>query len=78
MVTINVRDARSQFKELLDKVAAGEEVAILRRGAVVARLVPPPRRMKRLPSLRSFRRSIRISGVSLRDAVLRNRAEGRF
>ena len=62
-----------------DRVAAGEEVAIMRRGKVVARLVPPAsRRAKRLPSMKSFRESIRASGTPLSRTVLQNRREERF
>lgn len=41
MQTINVRDTREKLSSLLDAVAAGEEVIILRRGKPVARLSPP-------------------------------------
>ncbi len=79
MLTISVRDARTQLRTLLDRVAAGEEVAIMLRGKVVARLVPPSsRRANRLPSLKSFRESIRVSGTPLSRTVLQNRKEERF
>jgi prevent-host-death family protein len=41
MQTINVRDTRERLSSLLDAVAAGEEIVILRRGRPVARLSPP-------------------------------------
>lgn len=39
MSTVSVRDARERISQLLDEVAAGEEVIILRRGEPAARLV---------------------------------------
>jgi prevent-host-death family protein len=39
MSTVSVRDAREKISQLLDEVAAGEEVIILRRGEPAARLV---------------------------------------
>jgi prevent-host-death family protein len=40
MTMVNVREARESLARLLDAVAAGEEVVIMRRGRPVARLVP--------------------------------------
>lgn len=40
MKTVNVRETREQLSRLLDAVAAGEEVVIIRHGRPVARLVP--------------------------------------
>ena len=78
MTIINVKDARSQLKQLLDRVAAGEEIAIQRHGKTVARLVPPSPSKKRLPSLQAFRSSIRVSGVPLSTTVIQNRKNERF
>ena len=41
MLTLTVREARQRISQLLDAVASGEEVIILRRGQPAARLVPP-------------------------------------
>jgi prevent-host-death family protein len=40
MTMVNVRETRENLSRLLDAVAAGEEVVIMRRGQPVARLVP--------------------------------------
>jgi len=77
MQTISVKNARSKLKSILDRVAAGEEVAILRRGKVIARLVPPTPPAKRLPSLKAFRASIKISGPPLSTIVREARNEER-
>jgi prevent-host-death family protein len=41
---VGVHEAKTHLSLLLDLVAAGEEVAITRRGEEVARLVPPRQR----------------------------------
>jgi len=77
MQTISVKNARSQLKSILDRVQAGEEVAILRRGKVIARLVPPSPLAMRLPSLKAFRASIKKSGPPLSTTVREARNEER-
>jgi prevent-host-death family protein len=42
--SVGVHEAKTHLSRLLDLVAAGEEVAITRRGEEVARLVPPQQR----------------------------------
>jgi prevent-host-death family protein len=61
MVEVNVRRARSQLSELLNRVEKGEEVIIKRRGKRVARMVPSHGE-NRLPSLRDFRVSLKVRG----------------
>lgn len=77
MGTVNVKETRRQLKTLLDRVEAGETIAIARHGAVVARLVPPARRPKRLPSLAALRRTIRPKGRALSRVVQHARTEER-
>ena len=66
---------RRQLKTLLDRVEAGETITITRRGAVVAKLVPPAKHPKRLPSLAALRRKIRPKGRPLSSAVQQARTE---
>ncbi|MEA1866828.1 MAG: type II toxin-antitoxin system prevent-host-death family antitoxin [Thermodesulfobacteriota bacterium] len=40
MQRVNVREAGQQISRLLDAVAAGEEIVIMRRGKPTARLLP--------------------------------------
>lgn len=77
MGTVNVKETRLQLKTLLDRVEAGETIAIARRGAVIAKLVPPEKRPKRLPSLAALRRTIRPKGRSLSRIVRQARTEDR-
>ena len=71
MLRVNVREARTQLKELLDRAEAGEEVVIVRRGREVVRLMPvtPPKR-ELLPSLAEFRQGIEVTGPPLSQVVL--------
>ena len=75
---INVKDARSRLRSLLDRVEVGDAVIILRRGKEVARLVPPEGEGKPLPSLKEFRASIRIIGEPLIHTVIQERQEERY
>jgi prevent-host-death family protein len=59
MQKISVKEARGQLSSLLDRVAAGEEFILLRRGKEVARLIPH-QSQSLLPSLKDFRDSSRI------------------
>lgn len=77
MGSVNVKETRRQLKTLLDRVEAGETIAIARRGAVIAKLVPPARRPRRLPSLSALRRSIAPKGRSLSGTVIHSRLEER-
>ena len=45
MVMIDVSEAETQLSELLDRVASGDEIVLLKAGKPLARLVPyePPR-----------------------------------
>jgi prevent-host-death family protein len=78
MRTVSVAEARSRFKALLDEVASGHPVSVVRRGREVARLVPPRRRRPRLPALDSFRASIRVTGEPVSQTVIRARREARY
>lgn len=59
---VNVREARQEFRALIDRVVAGEEVLLLRHGKPVARLLPPEPPPVRLPPLGDFRARIAVGG----------------
>ncbi len=40
--SVGVHEAKTQLSRLLERVSAGEEITITRRGEEVARLVPAP------------------------------------
>jgi len=55
--TYSVAEAKSGLSELLDRVEAGEEILITRRGRPIARVegAEPARKKLPLPSLRALR-----------------------
>lgn len=57
MITVNLAHAKAHLSELLDRVEAGEEVAITRRGKPVAHVRPavPPKKPLPLNELAAFR-----------------------
>jgi prevent-host-death family protein len=71
--------AKNRLSELINRVEAGEEIAITRRGKVVARLVPPAhedagqRARDAIASLRASRQGVSLGRLRSRDLI----AEGR-
>ena len=53
-------------------------MVIRRRGKEVARLLPPPNKERRLPSLKDFRASIRIKGKPMSAVLRQGRDEDRY
>ena len=78
MRKVSVKEARENLRELIEQVAAGEEVILLRRGKEVARLVPPQRSRRKLPSLESLRASIHPKGKALSKEVISAREKERY
>ena len=60
MVTVNLAQAKARLSALLDKVEAGKEVVITRRGKAVAHLsaVVRPRKLLPLQDLAGFREAM--------------------
>jgi prevent-host-death family protein len=77
MIEINIREARQNLKSILDRVVAGEEVRILRRGKEIARVVPPPAQGRKAPAMKAFRQSIQIKGKPMSQEVVAARREER-
>lgn len=77
MGSVNVKETRRLLKSLLDRAEGGETITIARRGEVVAKLVPPSRHPRRLPSLSQLRQSIRRKGRSLSRVVIDSRLDER-
>ncbi len=79
---IGIYDARSRLSELVERVEAGEEVILTRRGQPVARLVRAETQernkaradaVKRIRALRK-RMNLRISRAEIRRAIVKGRA----
>lgn len=68
-------DAKNRWSELIHRVEAGEEIAITRRGKVVARLMPPAhdkagqRAREAIDGLRASRRGVSLGRLSRRELV---------
>jgi prevent-host-death family protein len=75
---ISAKEARSKFSLLLKKAEEGSEIVIARRGKRVARLIAAEDRVKRLPTLRNFRTSVKVKGASLSTVVSHEREEARY
>lgn len=74
MMTVNLAHAKAHLSELLDRVEAGEEVLITRRGRAVGQISPVarPKTPLRLENLAEFRAGMprlrRPSAELLREA----------
>lgn len=80
MESVNVREARQHIGRLLDAVAAGEEVVIMRRGKPVAKLVRVERETAsplRFPDRQAFRDSL-PPAVRPSTAVIRDIRDERY
>ncbi|MDP2828596.1 MAG: type II toxin-antitoxin system prevent-host-death family antitoxin [Sulfuricellaceae bacterium] len=51
MQTVSIAEAKARLSELLNRVEAGEEIVIARRGQAVARLAPEKNRSNACPYL---------------------------
>jgi prevent-host-death family protein len=79
MRKVSVAEARQKLRLLLDEVESGKQVALLRRGREVARIVPAPaEKRRRLPPLKAFRSSIAAAGEPLSRTVIRGRRSERY
>lgn len=78
MQTINVRETRERLSHLLDAVATGEEITILRHGKPVARLTPPQPEQVHFPDRSALRHASSPSKESAVDVVRRLRDDERY
>ena len=75
MSEIDALEATGKLGELLDLVEAGEEVAITRRGKVVAKLVPPTPTFDREQAraaaqrIRERRKGVTLGGLRIKDLI---------
>jgi prevent-host-death family protein len=80
MREIGAFEAKNKLGQLLDWVAAGETVAITRRGKIVAHLAPPggPFNIEAanaaMERIRTRRRGVTLGGAKIADLI----AEGRI
>jgi prevent-host-death family protein len=72
MKTVGAFEAKTHLSNLLEQVAAGEEILITRHGKPLARLVPVEsgvreRRFEAIERLRSFATGRCLNGLSIRE-----------
>jgi prevent-host-death family protein len=73
--TIGAYDAKTHFAELLERVAAGEEVTITRHGVPVARLSPIKRvatkeeRRQAIEAILALAKHNRLDGLKIKDLI---------
>lgn len=73
---LGVLEAKNRLSELLEKVAAGEEVIITRRGAAIARLTGIDRRATAEEAERLIERARRLrASADFTSNVLQNRLD---
>jgi prevent-host-death family protein len=78
MRTVNVRDARDHFAEILSQVNGGEVVILTRRGQEIARIVPPANAARPLPQRSNSRAAMVKRGARVtRSSVVAQREDER-
>jgi prevent-host-death family protein len=79
MPDVALFDAKNRLSELIHRVEAGEEIAITRRGKVVARLVPAhdddarQRALDAVAALKASRQGVSLGHLKSRDLVREGR-----
>jgi len=74
---IGAKELRKRLSEVLDRVARGERVRIVRRGKPAAELRPLEGRARGLPDLSAFRAGIRAKGRPTSRIVIEERRKAR-
>jgi prevent-host-death family protein len=77
MIQANIREAKAKLSAYLSQVEQGEEILILRRGKPVA-VLRPVEEPAPLPSLKDFRKNIRIEGLSASETIISMREDSRY
>ncbi len=75
---VSVRETRQRLRRLLDRVQAGDEVVVMRRGIPVGRLVQAQRKSPPLPGLSDFRSSIKLAGRTMSEEIKAARRSQRY
>ncbi|MEC4983841.1 MAG: type II toxin-antitoxin system prevent-host-death family antitoxin [Oscillatoria sp. PMC 1068.18] len=78
MSKVSVDEAARNFKTLLNRVVAGEEVILIEQDKPVARLIPLATKADLLADLKDFRESLAVTGEPLSQTVIKVRQEERY
>ena len=77
--TVGAYEAKTHLSELLDKVAAGEEITITKHGAPVAKLVPvkkevrPEERVAAIGRIKKLASGLSLGGLKVKDLIREGR-----
>ncbi len=72
---VGAYDAKTHFSQLLERVAAGEDITITRHGTPVARLVPIKRqstveeRRAAIEKIKKLSKGLTLGGLKIRDLI---------
>jgi len=75
---IGTKELRSRLSEILDRVARGERIRIVRRGKPAAELRPVDASTRGLPDLAEFRARIKVKGKPTSELVIEERRKSRY
>ncbi|KAB8330488.1 type II toxin-antitoxin system prevent-host-death family antitoxin [Scytonema tolypothrichoides VB-61278] len=78
MLKITVEEAARNLKELLERVAKGEEVILVEQEKAVARIVPLQQKEQWFASTKEFRDSLQVKGEPLSVTVINERQQERY
>ena len=75
---IGSKELRKRLSAILDRVARGERIRIVRRGKLAAELRPVAAQMRGLPDLSVFRAGIEARGRPTSQLVIEERRKARY
>ena len=75
---VGTKELRSRLSEILDRVARGERIRIVRRGKPAAELRPLDAPTRGLPDLSGFRAGIKARGKTTSQLVIEDRRKARY
>lgn len=72
MTTVDVDHAQANFFDLLDQVANGEEITMIKNGVACAKLVPVPseertKRAESIEKIKALSKGLTLDGLSVRE-----------
>lgn len=75
---IGTKELRARLSEILDRVARGERIRIVRRGKPAAEILPIVTESRGLPDLSAFRAGIKVKGKPTSQLVIEERRKARY
>ena len=77
--TVGAYEAKTHLSELLEKVEAGEEITITKRGAPVAKLVPVKKEVRKeervaaIDRIQKLATGLSLGGLKVKDLIRKGR-----